>query len=67
MKEVSNSYSVFQELLNKNGVTAFKVSNDTGISPSTLTAWKCGQYEPTGKKIYVIAKYFDVPMEVFYQ
>ena len=35
-------YSIFEQLLQKNGVSAYKVSKDTGISQVTLSNWKNG-------------------------
>lgn len=59
------SYDVFQNLCDKNGKTAYRVSQDTGISTATLSNWKSGNYTPKIDKIAVLAKYFDVPIETF--
>ena len=61
------SYKRFAELLAKNNVTAYKVAKATGISTATLTEWKNGTYTPKADKLILIAKYFNVPLEFFYQ
>lgn len=58
-------YEKFAELLAKNNVTAYQVSQATGISTATLTSWKQGVYTPKIEKLMLIAKYFDVPITYF--
>lgn len=58
-------YPKFEKLLNERGLTIFQVSKDTGIPNSTLYEWKSGRSEPKIDKIYILAKYFGVPMEYF--
>lgn len=61
------SYNRFAELLAKNNVNAYKVAKETGISTATLTEWKKGTYTPKADKLILIAKYFNVPLDFFYQ
>ena len=58
-------YKVFEELLEKNNETAYKVAKDTGISTVTLSAWKSGDYVPKVDKLMLIADHFGVPVTVF--
>ena len=58
-------YEKFQKLLDERGVTAYKVSKETGIATATLTEWKNGTYTPKVDKLMLIAKYFGVPIEFF--
>ena len=58
-------YEKFAELLAKNNVTAYQVSQATGVSTATLTSWKQGVYTPKIDKLMLIAKYFDVPVTYF--
>ena len=58
-------YEKFLKLLEERNLTAYKVSIDTGIPQSTFTDWKTGRSEPGARKLYVLAKYFGVPMEYF--
>jgi prophage antirepressor-like protein/DNA-binding XRE family transcriptional regulator len=56
---------MFEKLLEENGITAYRVAQDTGIETSTLTSWKNGSYEPKLEKLLKIADYFEVPLEYF--
>lgn len=59
-------YELFQRLLDAKGVTAYRVSKETGISTSTLTQWKKGVSNPKPDKLQKIADYFGVPLSYFY-
>ena len=39
-------YEIFEQLLSKYGVTAYKVAKETGITTATLSNWKQGKYTP---------------------
>ena len=56
-------YDNFQELCKRKGVKPGTVSRETGISTSTLTAWKQGKYTPKPEKLQKIADYFGVTLE----
>ncbi|WOO35980.1 helix-turn-helix transcriptional regulator [Anaerocolumna sp. AGMB13020] len=56
-------YSVFEQLLQKYGVTAYKVSKETGIGQSTLSAWKTGKSNLKSDKLQIIADYFGVSVD----
>lgn len=56
-------YEVFEKLLLKNNVTAYKVAKDTGLTTATLTNWKKGRYTPKQDKLQKIADYFGVSLE----
>lgn len=58
-------YRKFQELLNESKKTPYQVAKDTGISTSTLSNWKVGNYTPKLDKIKVIADYFGVSIDYF--
>lgn len=58
-------YSKFLELLNKKGLTAYRVSKDTGISPTVFSEWKSGRSKPKVDKLIILAKYFEVSVEFF--
>ena len=58
-------YEKFEKLLEERGVTAFRVSKDTGIATSTLSEWKNGTYKPKVNKLMVLSEYFQVPLEYF--
>lgn len=56
-------YEIFEQLLQKNGVTAYKVSKETGITQSTLSDWKRGRSTPKTENMKKIADYFGVTVE----
>ncbi len=58
-------YEKFVELLQKHGVSAYKVAKDTGLSQSTLSDWKTGRATPKVDKLLIIARYFGVSIEYF--
>lgn len=58
-------YENFSKLLQKHGVTAYKVSKETGVSQSTLSDWKRGISTPKPDKLQKIADYFGVPLTYF--
>ena len=60
-------YKVFERLLEQKNVSTADVAKATGIPKSTLSSWKAGNSTPKADKLYAIAKYFDVPMEVFFE
>lgn len=60
-------YEIFSELLQKYGVTPYKVSKETGVSQSTLSDWKRGVSTPKPDKLQKIADYFNVPLAYFFK
>ena len=56
-------YEIFVKLLEKYGVTAYKVSKATGIGGSTFTDWKNGRSTPKQDKLQKIADYFGVTVD----
>ena len=56
-------YSIFEQLLQQNGTSAYKVCKETGISQATLTSWKMGRYTPKQDKLQKIADYFGVSLD----
>lgn len=62
-----HNYEEFERLCELNGVTPYKVSQDTGVSRATLSSWKLGKYKPKRDKLQKIADYFKVDISVFYR
>ena len=56
-------YAIFEKLCKEKGVTAYRVSKDTGISTATLSDWKTGKSHPKADKIQILANYFNVNAE----
>ena len=62
MKGEQIMYEIFVELLQKYGVTPYKVSKEIGVSQSTLSDWKRGKSTPKPDKLQKIADYFGVSL-----
>ena len=58
-------YEKFSKLLHDYGVSAYKVSKETGISQTTFSDWKKGKSQPKVDKLQKIADYFHVPLDYF--
>lgn len=58
-------YKKFAELLEKHKMTAYQVSKETGVSTSTLSEWKNGNYTPKIDKLQKIANFFGVTVDYF--
>ncbi len=56
-------YEIFEKLCSEKGVTAYKVSKETGITTATLSNWKAGRYTPKQDKLQKIADFFGVSLE----
>ena len=53
-----NNFQRLFDLIDKHGLTAKAVAEETGISTGNITDWKVGRCAPTGKKITQLADYF---------
>lgn len=58
-------YKKIMKLLISHNITAYRLSKDTGIPQSTLSAWKTGKTKPKVDKLLILSKYFGVPIEYF--
>ena len=56
-------YDIFERLCKERGISAYRVSKDTGISTATLSDWKTGKSHPKADKIRTLADYFGVSPE----
>ena len=63
MKGGQKMYSVFEKLLQKYGISTYKVSKETGIAQSVFSSWKNGISTPKQDKMQKIADYFHVSVE----
>ena len=66
MKGVICVYKKYEELLKKHGKTSYQVSKDTGIGQNTLSDWKTGRSKPKIEKLMILARYFGVSVEFFF-
>ena len=63
VKGVQIMYDVFEQLLQKFGVTTYQVSKATGIGQSTFSSWKTRRNLISGEKAKKIADYFGVSVD----
>lgn len=56
-------WEIFEKLLKEKGLTAYKVSKETGIGRSTFTDWKNGRSIPGTDKLIKIAECLEVSVE----
>lgn len=56
-------YEVFEQLLQKHNVTAYKVAKEAGVTQTALSNWKSGRSTPTTKTLKKIADYFGVTVD----
>ncbi len=56
-------YDTFVNLLQKYGVTSYKVAKETGISQTTFSNWKSGRSTPKADALQKIADYFGVTID----
>lgn len=56
-------YEIFEQLLQKNGVSPYKVAKEAGVTQTALSNWKLGKSTPTAKTLQKIADYFEVPID----
>jgi len=56
-------YEIFEQLLEDNKITTYKVSKDTGIAQSTLSSWKSKRNTISLDTAEILAKYFGVSVD----
>lgn len=56
-------YEIFEQLLQKYGVSAYKVAKETGVTQSTLSDWKRGRSTPKSENMKKLADYFGVSID----
>ena len=56
-------YEYFEKLLKEKGLTAYRVSKETGVTQSTLSDWKRGRSTPKTDNMKKIADFLNVSVE----
>lgn len=56
-------YEIFEQLLQKYGVSAYKVAKAAGVTQSTLSDWKRGRSTPKSENMKKLADYFGVSID----
>lgn len=63
VKGVQKMYEIFEKLIQKFNLTAYRVSIDTGVTQTALSNWKNGRSTPSRETLQKLAKYFNVSIE----
>jgi len=56
-------YEIFEQLLQRYGITAYKVSKETGVTQSTLSDLKRGRSTPKTENMKKLADYFGITVD----
>lgn len=56
-------YEIFEQLLQKYGVTAYKVAKEARVTQTALSNWKNGRNTPSTTTLQKIADYFGVTID----
>ena len=48
------------ETMMEQGISTYRMSNDTGIPEATIGRWKNGKAVPTGENLVKVVKYLDI-------
>ena len=56
-------YEIYEKLLKEKGLTSYKVSKATGISQTTLSAWKHSGNPPKIERLRKIAEFLGVSID----
>ena len=56
-------YEIFEQLLQKNGISAYRVSKEAGVTQTALSNWKSGRNTPSTQTLQKIADYFGVTID----
>ena len=56
-------YEIFELLLKKHGITAYKFCKDTGVNSSTISTWKKNKSLVRPELAKIICDYFNISMD----
>lgn len=56
-------YDVFEQLLQKHNITAYRVAKEAGVTQTALSNWKSGRSTPSAPTLQKIADYFGVSVD----
>ena len=56
-------YEIFEQLLQKKGISAYKVAKEAGVTQTALSNWKSGRNTPSTTTLQKIADYFGVTID----
>lgn len=56
-------YEIFEQLLQKHGVSAYRVAKEAGVTQTSLSNWKSGRNTPSAATLQKIADFFGVTID----
>lgn len=56
-------YEIFEQLLQRKGISAYKVAKEAGVTQTALSNWKTGRNTPSTTTLQKIADYFGVTID----
>lgn len=56
-------YEIFEQLLQRNGISAYRVAKEAGVTQTALSNWKNGRNTPSAPTLQKIADYFGVSID----
>lgn len=56
-------YEIFESLLREKGITAYKISKETGVTQTALSNWKRGKSTPNAINLQKLADYLEVSLD----
>lgn len=60
-------YNYFIYLCNEKDVAPSRAAVEVGLSKTAVNGWKTGKSLPTDANLQLLASYFEIPVENFYQ
>lgn len=60
-------YENYAKLRDKNHMTDYYVSKQTGLNRSNFTSWRKGTSKPSRLSLESLSRFFDVPVNYFYE
>ena len=64
-KKYAQSYSKFEQILEKKGITSYRVATDLNFSPMLLSDWKRDKSKPKVDTMITIARHLGGIVESF--
>ena len=60
---VQKMYEIFEQLLQKHNISAYRVAKEAGVTQTSLSNWKSGRNTPSTSTLQKIADYFGVTID----
>ena len=60
-------YGQYVKLRDANHMTDYYVAKNTGLARANFTQWKAGTHKPSRASLERLSRFFDVPVNYFYE